>query len=79
MLQARKKPSCLGFSGFFWALRDWVGFENLCLWFYDKENLVRQMMRFVKVVDRLVKALGGKGLFQYVLMAKEVPSRDLHE
>ena len=33
-------------SGFFWALRDWVGSENLCMWFYDKEKLVRKMLEF---------------------------------
>jgi len=46
ILKSRNKPVCMVFSGFFWALRDWVGFENLCMWFYDKEKLVRQMLEF---------------------------------
>ena len=46
ILGSRTKPACMVVSGLFWALRDWVGFENLCMWFYDKEKLVREMLEF---------------------------------
>lgn len=36
----------LGFPGPFWQLREWVGFEGLCLLFYDDPALVRDMVRF---------------------------------
>jgi len=31
----------------FWQLRDWVGFENLCMMFYDDPDLVHEMMTFL--------------------------------
>ena len=46
ILSSRNKPVCMVVSGLFWTLRDWVGFENLCMWFYDKEKLVREMLEF---------------------------------
>jgi len=32
--------------GLFWKLRDWCGFEGLCLMFYDQPDLVHEMMDF---------------------------------
>ena len=34
----------LSFSGPFWQLREWVGFEGLCMRFYDDPDLVRDMV-----------------------------------
>lgn len=31
----------------FWTARDWVGFENLCLMFYDNPRLVQDMFEFI--------------------------------
>jgi hypothetical protein len=36
----------LHFSGPFWQLREWVGFENLCTLFYDDPALTTEMIRF---------------------------------
>lgn len=36
----------IGFSGPFWQLREWVGFEGLCLLFYDDPPLARDMIAF---------------------------------
>lgn len=36
----------LHFSGPFWQLREWVGFENLCTLFYDDPALTAEMIRF---------------------------------
>ncbi len=36
----------LNFSGPFWQLREWVGFEGLCLLFYDDPALLRDMTGF---------------------------------
>ena len=35
-----------GFSGPFWQLREWLGFENLCMAFYDQPALVEEMIDF---------------------------------
>ncbi|HRU06006.1 MAG TPA: uroporphyrinogen decarboxylase family protein [Candidatus Brocadiia bacterium] len=34
------------FNGPFWQLREWTGFENLCMFFYDKPKLVAEMLEF---------------------------------
>jgi len=34
------------FSGPFWQLREWVGFERLCTMFYDEPKLVAEMIEF---------------------------------
>lgn len=31
----------------FWTTRDWVGFENLCMMFYDDPGLVKEMFAFI--------------------------------
>ncbi len=36
----------LHFSGPFWQLREWCGFEQLCTLFYDDPELVRSMIAF---------------------------------
>lgn len=33
--------------GFFWLIRDWMGFYNTCLAFYDQPDLVREMVEFI--------------------------------
>lgn len=35
-----------GFSGVFWQLREWMGFENLCMAFIEQPDLVRDMVKF---------------------------------
>ena len=36
------------FPGPFWQIREWVGFEKLCLMFYDEPGLLREMVEFWK-------------------------------
>ncbi|OGV37695.1 MAG: hypothetical protein A2X48_09905 [Lentisphaerae bacterium GWF2_49_21] len=36
----------ISFSGPFWQLREWLGFENLCTMFYDDPDFVREMIFF---------------------------------
>lgn len=45
-LASREGPLTVHFSGPFWQLREWVGFENLCTLFYDDPGLVRDMIAF---------------------------------
>ena len=35
-----------GFSGVFWQLREWMGFENLCTAFIEQPDLVHDMVEF---------------------------------
>jgi len=34
------------FSGPFWQLREWLGFEQLCVLFYDDTKLLQEMLDF---------------------------------
>ncbi len=34
------------FNGPFWQLREWLGFENLCMMFHDDPDFVREMIGF---------------------------------
>lgn len=45
-LKNRKHQIGFSFSGPFWQLREWLGFENLCLAFYDNPVLVEEMVEF---------------------------------
>ena len=55
-LAARTWPIEIHFSGPFWQMREWLGFENLCMAFYDDPDLVRAMVAFwTDHVDRLLE------------------------
>ncbi|MGV7222813.1 MAG: uroporphyrinogen decarboxylase family protein [Nitrospinales bacterium] len=45
-LQDRDYPVRFHFSGPFWQLREWLGFENLCMAFHDNPSLVAEMIEF---------------------------------
>ena len=42
----RSHPLGMSFSGPFWQLREWLGFEGLCTMFYDDPDFVREMIAF---------------------------------
>jgi len=45
-LRFRDWPVKLSVNGPFWQLREWLGFEKLCMMFYDDPGFVREMVRF---------------------------------
>jgi uroporphyrinogen decarboxylase len=45
-LQNREHYVGLNFSGPFWQLREWLGFENLCMMFYDDPGFLKEMILF---------------------------------
>jgi hypothetical protein len=45
-LQDRTWPISVNFSGPFWQLREWLGFEGLCMLFKDDPEFVREMIAF---------------------------------
>jgi hypothetical protein len=46
LLQDRDYALALGFNGPFWQLREWCGFENLCLLMVDEPDFVQEMIDF---------------------------------
>ncbi len=59
ILKGRTWFSGLNFSGPYWILREWCGFEGLCMMFYDNPALVQEMIDFwrIYVGDLIKKAL----------------------
>ena len=45
-LRGRDYPSGLVISGPFWQLREWLGFENLCMLFLDDPSFAQEMIDF---------------------------------
>lgn len=45
-LKHRTWPIHFGISGPFWQMREWLGFENLCMAFYDNPAMIRDMVEF---------------------------------
>jgi len=45
-LAKRKDVAVVSFSGVFWQLREWMGFENLCMAFIENPGLVKSMIAF---------------------------------
>ncbi len=45
-IQNRDYPLILSFSGPYWILREWCGFEGLSMLFYDDPALVEEMIEF---------------------------------
>jgi uroporphyrinogen decarboxylase len=48
------------FAGPFWQMREWLGFEQLCVTFYDDPALIRDMVAFWEafILELLDKTLG---------------------
>lgn len=44
--EKRQTPLILHFSGPFWQMREWLGFERLCTSFYDDPHMIRDMVVF---------------------------------
>jgi len=45
-LQNRTWPVTVSFPGPFWQVREWTGFERLCMLFYDDPELLKDMIMF---------------------------------
>ena len=46
LLKDRTWPITIHFSGPFWILREWLGFENLCMMFHDDPAFITEMIEF---------------------------------
>ncbi len=55
-LKDRDYPLQIHFAGPFWQLREWLGFENLCMMLYDDRAFVQEMIEFWSdYIARLLK------------------------
>jgi uroporphyrinogen decarboxylase len=66
-----------GFSGVFWQLREWLGFENLCLAFIEQPDLVRDMIAFWdRHVSRLLERLLAHGVPDHVHVSEDMAYKE---
>ncbi len=72
-LAERTWPVTFHFSGPFWQLREWLGFEQLCMLFYDDPKLAQDMLDFwTEYVARLLERA-----FEYVIPDQVHISEDM--
>ncbi|MCM8772719.1 MAG: hypothetical protein NC926_03060 [Candidatus Omnitrophica bacterium] len=63
----------IGIPGPFWQLRDWCGFENLCIFMAENEDLVFEMANFWKdFVFKLLKKILSKIQIDYVIISEDM-------
>ncbi len=60
-LKERDHFVSFNFSGPYWQLREWCGFEGLCMMFYDNPELVKAMLDFWR--DYVIKLM--ENAFEY--------------
>lgn len=61
------------FSGPFWQMREWLGFENLCMRFLDDPDLIRDMVRFwTDYMSRLMQKILPKVDLDYVYISEDM-------
>ena len=55
--ETSQRPFLFGIQGFYWTMRQWMGFEGLSVAFYDMPELIDEMMDFVLDFNvRLIRA-----------------------
>jgi len=65
------------FNGPFWQLRDWCGFENLCIFMLEKEDFVLEMTSFWKeFVSKILKKLVSKVQFDYAIISEDMAYKE---
>jgi hypothetical protein len=72
-LKPREHVACMELSGPFWQLREWLGFENLCMMFHDDPAFVREMIAFWEdFVSRLLTRTFRHVVPDYVLISEDM-------
>jgi hypothetical protein len=72
-LANRAWPVGIHFSGPFWQLREWLGFENLCMMFIEDPVLVRDMILFwEEYVRNLIKKVLSFATLDYVYISEDM-------
>lgn len=59
-LENRDYVTSVNMNGPFWQLREWLGFENLCIKFIEEPDFIREMINFwteytAKMLEKVVK------------------------
>ncbi len=72
-LQARDYPAGLHFNGPFWQLREWLGFENLCLLMAEDPAFVEALVEFwADFVSRTLDAVLARFQPDYAMISEDM-------
>jgi len=67
----------VGFPGPFWQLREWVGFERLCIMFIDDPEFVREMVAFWEAfVSRTMAPLLEAGVVDWLHVSEDMAYKE---
>lgn len=76
-LRGRTYPSGIVFHGPFWQLREWLGFEGLCMLFLDDPDLTREMVDFWEdFVARLLERIFDHYVPDYILICEDMAFKE---
>ncbi|MCM8818578.1 MAG: hypothetical protein NC915_03770 [Candidatus Omnitrophica bacterium] len=77
ILKNRDWPFGISLPGAFWQLRDWCGFENLCILMVEKEDFVCEMANFWKdFVIKIIKKIVSKIKLDYVVINEDMANKE---
>jgi len=59
--------------GLFWQLREWMGFENLCIVLIEKPDLIHDMIKFYgDFVSKMFEKLLRYAKLDYILICEDM-------
>lgn len=76
-LARRNYPSGLVFSGPFWQMREWLGFENLCMLFLDDPDFVREMVAFWEdFISRVLRRTFNEYIPDFITVSEDMAYKE---
>ena len=76
-LRERDYVCTVAVSGPFWQMREWVGFERLCMLFLDDPDLVREMAEFwTEFVSRVLAPLLEAGVVDHLHISEDMAYKE---
>ncbi len=76
-LRERDQPCILSFPGPFWQVREWVGFERLCVLFIDAPEFLRQMVEFwTDFVSRTMAPVLDAGVVDALFISEDMAYKE---
>lgn len=76
-MRDRDYPVRIHFSGPFWQMREWIGFEPLCMLFIEDPDFVREMIAFwTDFVSRTMAPILDAGVVDVVGMSEDMAYKE---
>lgn len=76
-MRQRDHVTSIGFAGPFWQLREWCGFEPLCMLFIEDPDFVREMCGFWKeFVSKTMRRMLDTGLLDKISISEDMAYKE---